>query len=573
MSYDDEYESEFGDTSFADGYAPDPYKQSLDYQYQQHQLDRRAAAYQARRRAGAPVAAGSQYQHQSPRLNPAKLDLHFRRTENNPPSPDSIRLNILRQQEEHEQRLRENEQALAMQQQQEQAYRVFEQGVAERRATEQQQQAYQQQAYQQQQQAYQQQAYQQQGHSKKEIEEKVAEMKRLTKAIFDNDGNWNRENIVQAGTAFTELYNYLHAKSSEASLDWFRIVYHYLKNMDYLILFNLAPNKNIVSYGFPTFEQYLFYHQMQGTTSFNNTIGNGSTIGLIKRYLQTYNMKMYQNYAYIEEALKTHNPLSNKIRGWWGSADTINNCIETNNFQEIYSNLLELVTPQTLYRVYKSGIISCKPKYKYSRNKDVIGTGPKSVSFHRYIATSLSRCLTEYFGSGTQESNIFVRIDVMPGVKLLPIFASGGVGGVESELEVLLDDNATLYVADDDILGEINRVEDSSQSVNMIVNHDAYSRKHQLDFYFIVLPNLPDFSIEYKPLGFGGGQLEGNSLMFDIGTLTAATEKLGIKRKSKMSLNDQIKHVIDSYVMKKFKTKTKRVSRQSKTKRVSRQSK
>jgi hypothetical protein len=94
-----------------------------------------------------------------------------------------------------------------------------------------------------------------------------------------------------------------------------------------------------------------------------------------------------------------------------------------------------------------------------------------------------------------------------------------------------------------------------------------------LDFYFIVLPNFPDFSIDYKPLCFGGGQLEGGSLMFDIGSITAATEQLGIKCKSKMSLNDQIKHVIDSYVMKKFKTKTKRVSRQSKTKRVSRQSK
>ena len=146
-----------------------------------------------------------------------------------------------------------------------------------------------------------------------------------------------------------------------------------------------------------------------------------------------------------------------------------------------FEQIPPLTKPITSYRVYNGGGIVPKEGESFFDNK--------------YISTSLSRTFVDKCFASHAATNIVVRIDIMPGTKVLPVldWQHWGNGNMTTEFEILLPRRAYLLAAPPRLVREFIPTDPINSPLTICTNNHGDEERNlnqmpPIDWHFIVVP-------------------------------------------------------------------------------------
>ena len=168
--------------------------------------------------------------------------------------------------------------------------------------------------------------------------------------------------------------------------------------------------------------------------------------------------------AYIADSTDIHLDLEN---------DQFNDHVP--NLDAAFEMIPEITEPITVYRVYQTGGIDPE--------KGTVMTSD------RYLSTSLSQTFVDKCFASHSATNVFVRIDIMPGMKVLPVlnYEKWGNGGYTTEFEILLPRNACVLPARVEFAPEYHVQKTAFQIVHLGTEKNT-NDLFNIDWHFIVAP-------------------------------------------------------------------------------------
>jgi hypothetical protein len=198
----------------------------------------------------------------------------------------------------------------------------------------------------------------------------------------------------------------------------------------------------------PPFDEYVYSLNIPVVDNTRSLLSSNS-VSLAEKYCIEI-MDMYPQLEFVTDNIETQgNEGESMLHLYVSSSDTFNEPSKrTTNYAQLdtlFNQSPPLSKALTVYRKYED-----PPDILYSLKEG--GT----IASDRYLSTSLSLSYLPTFSMGYASSPMYCRIDIMPGVKVLPLLnwelflsvASSSmqpIGGEASEFEILLPRNIRLY--------------------------------------------------------------------------------------------------------------------------------